>query len=696
MKIAYIGDCNSLGAAVAERMKKEEHDIYFLSDVSADKRGKLFSKCRNYQIKVDGDLNALFTTIRPDVVIYAGLSDAQGKNLSLITTTLEESVRIKAEMFVCLSSTEGYDSKTVIKTEETPLLPKSKNGMWISEMEHVAQMYQQGYGLNVAILRLAELFSNEICLGTNDWLGKIAESVANEESLEIEDVMLHPIYVSDVADAIKRVVEGKKSAIYNVCSSFSVKKSELIRMIAKMQGREVKVSILEETLTDNVIDNSKIKKELEWTDFWQLAKMLEDKSITIQSYRKKETESKKSGLPKKARRTLENIVLFLAFGALYVFTMNHSLFSQVNWILIYILVVSLFYGVRQGALSVLLSSALYLIMNKGNILEMTNFYSYVEDVLVIVQYIFFGIVGGYTADSLREEINNKEQDMQLLKESHEKLQDIHEKNVLVKNEYEKRLLDAKTSLPNLYNIINKINALDEERIFMEVLHVVEELLNTDTVCVYKVNPNTPYVRLIASLNDESPMSGKSWDLGEYPEIRKAIEKGEMYEGDIWKKEPAIVLPVISPEGCQAIIVIKNLPMESMSLYTANLMRTLMILISSSMEKALHYENVIRKEKYIEDTDILKSAEFKNAVELAEEKRERKLADYRVLRLDTGLDLMEAYQKVGHMFRQMDILGTDDKGNLYVLLANTSDQDTGIVLERLKKNEIVAEEIEQFV
>ena len=67
--------------------------------------------------------------------------------------------------------------------------------------------------------------------------------------------------------------------------------------------------------------------------------------------------------------------------------------------------------------------------------------------------------------------------------SYENLKEINDQNVLLKNEYEKRVLDAKTSLPKLYSIVQRINVLDSNRIFMEVLTVIKELINTETVAV---------------------------------------------------------------------------------------------------------------------------------------------------------------------------------------------------------------------
>ena len=122
----------------------------------------------------------------------------------------------------------------------------------------------------------------------------------------------------------------------------------------------------------------------------------------------------------------------------------------------YVVIISLGYGVKQGALAVVFSSIIYLTVQGGSIFEMTNFYSYAESVLMIVEFIFFGIMVGYSVDMIKEEKRNDKIELQRISDSYEKLKEINDKNVLLKNEYEKRVLDAKTSLPRLYSIINRI------------------------------------------------------------------------------------------------------------------------------------------------------------------------------------------------------------------------------------------------
>ena len=257
MKIAYIGECDSLAASIMERLNKEEQDVYFLSEAAVTKKNKVFSKYKNYQMtKEKEELECIFTSIHPDVVIYAGKGCMdcewdleQRDNLSALAAVLEECVRIKVTMFLCLSSTEVYGRGIQNAAETSELQPQTKKGMWLLQEERMTEMYHKQKGLNTAILRLAPVFSGEIQIGSKEFLAQMAEKVMSaselESEVEIEEQIYQPVHVSDVADAVKRVIDMGKGAIYNVSSSEQVKASELLQLIGITQERQIRIKVKE-------------------------------------------------------------------------------------------------------------------------------------------------------------------------------------------------------------------------------------------------------------------------------------------------------------------------------------------------------------------------------------------------------------------------------------------------------------------
>jgi len=137
-------------------------------------------------------------------------------------------------------------------------------------------------------------------------------------------------------------------------------------------------------------------------------------------------------------------------------------------------------------------------------------------------------------------------------------------------------------------------------------------------------------------------------------------------------------------------------MEKMNLHSLNLMRTMFALISTSIEKALQYDNVAREKKYIGDTLILRPEEFQKKINISVEKKQKNMSEYCILKVVSDENLLDTYHAVEKSFREVDIFGTDGKENLYILLDNTTPKDEAFVLERLAKKGIMVEKKEEDI
>ena len=332
--------------------------------------------------------------------------------------------------------------------------------------------------------------------------------------------------------------------------------------------------------------------------------------------------------------------------------------------------ISLSYNIYQSALAAVLASAAYLYGRHLSILELNTFYSYADSVLAVMQYVFLGLMVSYTANMLREDTRSVRLDLEMLKEEYEELKAINEENVLIKNEYEERLLTSKTGFPKLYSLVSRLMVQEPDRILMETMQVISELIHTDTVAVYQGQAESPWLRLVGALGDSSAMDGKTWNLSGSPGIYDAVVRGELYQGEFGSGEPAIVLPIICQGVPEAVILIKTLPYESETLYHVNLLRTLSLLLRDSMEKALQYEKLSREEHYVKGTDVLNWKAFRKRVLLAGEKGEKCMAEYCVVELVYSGTLEEAAAMASQTLRVTDCLGTDGKGKLFALLNNT--------------------------
>ncbi|MEG0775016.1 NAD(P)-dependent oxidoreductase [Clostridium sp.] len=703
MKVMYVGGYDELAQSFIERMNKEGHDVYLLSD---NKFSGKFSKVLKYKYyKLSGRTNMteiVFSSVLPEVVVFAGInymnvlrSGSKEKYLITLDDILEQCAKYKVKKFIYLSSHEVYGHQFGIISEENKVMPDTSKGRICAEGEYMTSLYKEKYGFQSMVLRGTEVYSENCSDKGKDFLSSLIRDLKLQSKINIEeDEFLQPIHVSDYVDAIKRVMESGDDGIYNVSGDFTISKGELLHLLCESFNIEADIKSEANAKVRN-ISNENIHKKLEWTDFRNLKNLIKEKKIVYAEDKIKVSNKENKKLPPAIRRTIENIIVFIIFFLLYYFSNSHTLFSKVHWLLIYVVLISLFIGIRQSALSVILASCGYLFMQDVSIFEMTNFYSYGEAVLMIVEFVFFGICTSYTSDMLKENLQESQRNLKLLNSEYEELKEINKENVAIKMEYEKRILDSKSGLPKLYSVVNKLMVLQPERIFMEILNVISEMINTKTVAVYKVNGNSPYLRLVNALNEESIISGKSWNLENYPKIKGAIQKGELYHGNVLNKEPAAVVPIYYEGKSIAVILIKALEFESQTLHHVNLLRTLTLLITESVVRAIEYENYTRGQRCVKNTEILNSKEFKGIVLLAQEKKDKQLAEYCIIKLDNFTAVQDIYERALVCVRMTDYFGIDEEEVVYVLLNNTSEEDCEIVLKRLEEKGVKAELVRNY-
>lgn len=389
---------------------------------------------------------------------------------------------------------------------------------------------------------------------------------------------------------------------------------------------------------------------------------------------------RKRVIPKSARQLIENLLIFAVFFALDYFSGSQNLLAQVNWMMIYVILVSLSYNIYQSALAAVLASAAYLFTRNVGIADLGTFQLYAGSVLHIMEFVFLGLMVSYTTNSLREEVRRVRRDRKLLEEEYDDLKAINSENVLIKNEYEERLLTSKTGFPKLYDLVSRLMVQEPDRILMETMQVISELVRTDTVAVYQGQKESPWLRLVGALSDESTMGGKTWNLFRFPHIYDAVARGEIFQGKLGSDDPALVLPIACESDPQAVVLIKKLPFESETLYHINLLKTLTLLLRDALEKALQYEVLSREDIYMADTDVLLPAAFRKQMLLAHEKAEKHLAEYSVVELVHKGSVEEVAAAIGKELRVTDRLGVDESGKLLALLNNTGLGD----LEHLRK------------
>ncbi len=687
MKVVYIGKSDELAEKLAERLGQEGDDVYILSDKASPRKPKGISLRRFYRSPHKGEsFGKLLHSISPDCVIFAGNhyissihAEEADEDVILLAQSLRTAAAFPQAKFILLSSTEVYGNTGEKVDESAELAVVGERGIRFIREEGLLGIYRKQRGMNAVILRASQLYTNRPKEGEGDFLSRSFSAAVQAEVCIPADVF-QPLHVSDFVDAIKRVMDVGTHYIYNVCGSCQISAKRLYQLVCQQEKIQERAVRWEDPGCVTLADSDRIRQELGWSDFRNLEEQMLGGEIIYERTPAEGRDKKKRVIPTVIRQLVENLLLFAIFFALSHLCSSHSLFYKIDWLMIYVILISVAYNIYQSALAAVLASAAYLYGQNLSVLGLNTFYSYADSVMAVMEFVFLGLVVSYTANMLREENRSVCLDLEMLKEEYEDLKAINEENILIKNEYEERLLTSKTGFPKLYSLVSRLMVQEPDRILMETLQVISELIRTDTVAVYQGQAGSPWLRLVGALSDNSAMDGKTWNLSGSPRIYDAVMRGEFYQGEFGSGEPAVVLPIVCRDVPQAVLVIKMLPYECETLYHVNLLKTMSLLLRDAMEKALQYEEMSREERYVKGTDILKPEAFRKRIFLAREKSKKCIAEYCVMELVYSGSMTEAAGAAGQTLRMTDCLGINEDGKLFALLNNTGPEN----LEHLQK------------
>lgn len=691
MKIVYIGASDGMAETLVERLAQEGNEVYLLSDKPLPRKKKGSLPHRFYRSPRKGEsFEKLLGSIAPDCVVFAGnhymgvsSGEESDEDISLLARTLRATESLPDMKFVLLSSTEVYGNSDGAADESSPRAAVKEQGVRFVREEDLLDVYRGSPDSDTVVLRASQLYEeNPAGEASPDFITRMFDAVAQPPKRMVAEVF-QPLDLSDLADAVKRVIDGGKHPVYNVCGSTQTSARRLYQLACQRHGVP-EHDIVWDCPAGVVVANSDlIREELGWRDVHDLEEQLAKGEVSRELPSSRKKTKKKASIPKAVRQLVENLLVFAAFFALAMLCQSNEVFSQIDWLLIYVILVSLFYNVYQSALAAILASVAFLFGQNVNLFEPNTFQSSAGSILAVVQFVFLGLMVSYTTSMLREEVRRRRSDLEELQEEYEDLSAINDENVLIKNEYERRLLTSKTGFPKLYELTSRLMVQEPDRILLETMQVISELMRTDTVAIYQGQAGSPWLRLVGALNDDSPIGGKTWNLSEWPRIEDAVARGELYQGEVGTDEPAVVLPIVCQGAPEAVVLIKRLPYESETLYHVNLLKTLSLLLRDAMEKAMQYEDLSRDERYVKGTDVLKPAAFQKRILLAQEKADKGVADYCVIEIVSPGSLKKTAAIVNETIRVTDCMGTDDSKRLFVLLNNTEPESLVHVQERLR-------------
>lgn len=396
---------------------------------------------------------------------------------------------------------------------------------------------------------------------------------------------------------------------------------------------------------------------------------------------------------KKYKAYIENITLFIILLLLTTINNKIALFSIADLNLIYIILMGVRYGTNQSIISAVLSCLLLI----GNSLfqgkSLVSIILLTESVVQVLTYILAGVSVGYYSDYKNNKIKEQESHITEQQEKYKFLKELYDNTYNEKNILENQVITSKDSFGKIYGVIKKIESLETQYILKSAIDVLEEFLENETIAIYTLNKG--YMRLNAKSKNRLFNIKKSMKIDDLKEAKDVLLNGEIYINKSFDKDiPSMIAPIINKNNVIALIVVRELEFCKMSLYHQNLFKVMVNLIESSMIRAIAYEEAISSDRYIDNTIFLNSEEFEKIIAINEEAKNNNKVEYTLLHVEETNTLQNISSKLEKCIRETDFAGINKYGEIYILLSNTSKEEGQVVVDRMLKNNIKVEFVDE--
>ncbi|WP_294351747.1 NAD(P)-dependent oxidoreductase [uncultured Clostridium sp.] len=665
MKVLIIGNCGILAKKLADRFYKEGYDVHIVDNIEKE----IYKNYVYHNLDIE---DIKFKDILLENNFEVIISVKEGIDNSLLIKMLENCNKVKNFIFVSSIYSE--------KSNKKELLTRT-----------CIDYYRKELYLNISCLKVSEIYGEDDESTITKIINNNYDFINNSQNK-----YKNYIYVGDVVDAIYKTSQQNRKLDLNIVSDYMYSTEEIKKIFEDniLNKSKIKQVDLSSVGRKSTIENQKTKSELGWNIKFNIEEGLKkvylssNKNPIVNNLSKEKKEIKEiyeffvSKL-KIFRPYIENIFLLSLFYILNLGFGERFSGLDIDFNLLYILIVSIVYGTSQSIIAIILASALGVLLKiQGGTSIITLLYD--PDTLVkFIIYLLVGTCFGYIIDSKNSEIKSWKKELQSVTEkfqfTNEKCKNLRKEKKLL----EEQIVSSNDSLGKLYWIIEKLNSLNPELIFEEAVSVISNVMKSKEVCIYIFSKDKVYLRLISKTSDLDENIIKSINLEEYLNIRSSLLNKEVFlNRKMIKNIPDMLCPIIIEGNIIGVVGINNLLFEEFTLYKHNLFKVVVDILTKSLAVAYKYEQAILDEKYVRGTEILRSEYFK---ELTKSRYLNNQENNVVLKVSK-----ENYKNIKHYIRTSDYLGVNERDELLILLVNTKREEADIVIKRLLEKHVESE------
>ena len=693
MRILFVGDYDMAGAAIATRQYREGDRVCWLTregrkDLWARPvSGRVFRRDITYsaarQILQGESVDCLVFLTAPWRERYLEEDDPERPSLlSQMEPVLRACAGLKLKR-VCMISSLDLGEEGLL----TPALEELRAG------ERVLRACCREEGLPLLILRVGCLFGKAAAMEDAGFAGQAARDMARGRKVRCPfaaDAEFDFLRDADLADAAYRMLDLDLRGIYDVVFGRPTTAARLYELAASAVGYRGGVEFGGRAHSCRQARGQPLRDACGWMPFHALE---EEEGLEFPAGGASEEgdgPGREGKRPARARRSLlaetgQNLLLFAAALLVSSLTAGWSDLRYVDVRLLYVIVVAITFGMRQGLLATALAILSYLVTLVRSQIDISYVLYSVESWIPFIVYGVAGAFGGYWSDRKNDEYDGLQNEYREQGERYAFLKELYRDVVEVKNNLQKQIVISRDSLGHLYAITRELGSLSPRAVCLRTIRVMEEVMECRGAALYILSrKGDGFCRLVACSAPLSARLAASLDLRDYPKLREAVEGKRLYVNtELDQDYPAFAMPILDGEEAVALAVLYELAPDRYTSYYRNLFETLVRMIQDNLSRAFRHQRENWDKIYLPGTAILSPEGFEAEWESFRRAREEYNNPFSAARITASAALpepRELYQRLAPLLRGTDLLGVRADGSLWVIFVYAN-RDSRPILER---------------
>ena len=640
----------------------------------------------------DEELEDIFRTYDFELMVYFsnyitfhGTMEGEAEKLRKVLSYCKRSKEIHV---IYLTGPEAGYAATTGKT------------LLVRGAENLCCQYGEMYQIPVKIVRIPYLYSG---VYKEDYFYKMFAAIRSGEPVEIQESPDQPLQFlnsMDLAELLEKMSDNWDEEYHylNVPNVFSNTFRELEQKIKEIDA-SVRIENKGLTPVEKIPPDDKIVR-FKYGWFPKIS-LLEDFSDIYDQYldsigeKERRIDRWKIWLDKHRPivKIVELVIGFFLFEFLNHLAGNQAQFKMIDLRLVFIVLFGSLYGINYGIAAAALETISLLAAYEREGVGWTTLFYEPSNWIPFIFYFAVGAICGYVRMKNKENIEFVTDENKLIQEKFLFMRDMYQDSLYDKRTYKKQIMGSRDSFGKIFDITRKLDTVLPQELFIETIHVMEDMLENHAVAVYSLGKNSEFGRLeIASkeIRSEFPNSIR---ISKYQAAISELEDGNVWVNrELLPDYPAYMAGIRKNKELVMIVCIKEVRSDQMTLYYMNLFKILCGLVEVALLRALEYQEAAKNMQYVEGTHILKTSYFMERLETFHAMQDEMVASYILLRLEhPGKSKEEADQILQHLIRANDVWGISEEGELYLILSQTDKESLPIVSGRLKKAGIITYE-----